>query len=159
MGDDKLYGEDGNDVLYGRLGNDTLEGGAGNDVLHSPPGNNTINGSAADATIVGGAGKDTLTGGAGKDTFEFFEGDTTPFWLNADVITDFNQSEGDLIDLSGTTVTTFVGEKFSPDPGEVSYWNRIVGNDTLVRFNDGVIHTVVLDNFDYDLDASDFMLA
>lgn len=72
-----LQGTDGADVLYGQAGDDTLIGGAGDDIL------------------IGGAGNNSLTGGAGADTFKWTKGD-----LGQDSITDFNASEGDVIDLS-----------------------------------------------------------
>ena len=57
-------------------GNDFLVGGSGRDVLD------------------GGSGNDVLTGGAGDDSFAMSEG--------RDVITDFNQNEGDSIFLTQT---------------------------------------------------------
>ena len=76
-----MYGLGGNDRIVGGNGDDTLVGGAGNDVL------------------IGGNGSDTLTGGSGADKFLF--NDVTAPGEAADVITDFNAKEGDVIDLSG----------------------------------------------------------
>lgn len=75
---DFLYGAGGNDRLDGREGADLLDGGTGID------------------TLDGGSGNDTLSGGEGADWFSGagFDGD-------ADVITDFTPSEGDVIDLGG----------------------------------------------------------
>lgn len=62
---------------------DILFGGEGNDLL------------------VGGPGRDWLSGGPGADTFRFFDGDFAGGTLAlADVISDFNELEGDRIDLS-----------------------------------------------------------
>jgi hypothetical protein len=62
---------------------DLLFGGEGNDLL------------------VGGAGRDWLSGGPGADTFRFANGDFAGGTLAlADVISDFNELEGDRIDLS-----------------------------------------------------------
>lgn len=58
-------------------------------------GNNVLKGSAGDDRIDGRAGNDRLTGGDGADTFVFGKG------YGRDVITDFDPSEGDVIDLSG----------------------------------------------------------
>lgn len=92
-GDDNLYGEDGNDNLYGFFGNDTLNGGAGDDrikgsFLHS--GINEI---------------DRLTGGVGADTFVLGTnsyGEVASYYIgdnrNYALITDFNKSE-DVIEL------------------------------------------------------------
>ncbi len=77
-----LLGGGGDDVLLGRGGRDILDGGDGND------------------TIDGGLGKDTLTGGGGADAFKFRDGDTASGRFGADLITDFDQAEGDEIRLS-----------------------------------------------------------
>jgi len=80
-GNDTLLGGDGNDLLFGQGGNDILNGGAGNDIL--------LGGSSDNVT------GNTLTGGTGADTFMFVKGDS-----GTSTITDFNTSEGDVIDLS-----------------------------------------------------------
>ncbi|MEE4464244.1 calcium-binding protein, partial [Azotobacter chroococcum] len=74
---------------------DTLTGSSGNDVLIGGQGNDTLIGSAGDDILIGGAGDDTLTGGDGADTFIWRAGDT-----GNDVVTDFDPSEGDTLDLS-----------------------------------------------------------
>jgi Ca2+-binding RTX toxin-like protein len=71
-------------IAFGRGGHDAITGGSGNDVLVGGSGNDTLNGRA---------GNDTLIGGADADTFVF-----TPD-SGHDTITDFNSSQGDLIDL------------------------------------------------------------
>ncbi|WP_304611093.1 carbohydrate-binding domain-containing protein [Microvirga sp. ACRRW] len=77
----RITGNAGANTLDGRGGNDTIIGGDGADIL------------------IGGAGNDQLTGGAGADTFRFAKAG------GQDTITDFNASQGDLIDLTGTGVT------------------------------------------------------
>lgn len=67
-------------LLQGTTGNDVLEGHGGNDVL------------------IGGAGDDILTGGAGADLFVWHQDDVAIGTV--DTITDFNQAEGDVLDLS-----------------------------------------------------------
>lgn len=57
-------------------------------------GNDIINGTADDDILRGGLGDDQLTGGAGADRFIWNSGDT-----GNDLITDFNTSAGDRIDL------------------------------------------------------------
>ena len=62
MGNDTIYGGDGNDVLVGKAGNDTLWGGSGDD------------------TLDGGVGNDFLYGdsgylASGNDTYLFGRGD------------------------------------------------------------------------------------
>lgn len=91
-GNDKIAGSAGDDRLLGDAadatvwGNDTLVGGAGND------------------TLVGGGGADLLTAGLGADTFVI---DFSKFDLSSAktvklvTITDFKNSEGDLVQLVG----------------------------------------------------------
>jgi Ca2+-binding RTX toxin-like protein len=61
--------------VRGGQGNDVVQGGAGNDF------------------VAGDLGLDTLTGGAGADVFYSFGSG------GADVITDFDRAEGDVIQL------------------------------------------------------------
>lgn len=77
---DTLLGAGGNDALFGRGGADNLQGGTGND------------------TLDGGAGADALSGGTGADWFVNFGG-------AADVVSDFEASEGDIIDLASHFAT------------------------------------------------------
>ncbi|MFQ1851319.1 type I secretion C-terminal target domain-containing protein, partial [Aeromonas veronii] len=81
-GDDELYGEDGKDILYGGTGSDKLDGGAGNDILS------------------GGLGNDILTGGEGTDIFVWNKGDASASNPATDVITDFNKTANNTIDLN-----------------------------------------------------------
>jgi Ca2+-binding RTX toxin-like protein len=98
-GADTLSGLDGNDQLIGNAGADLLFGGSGADIL------------------IGGAGADTLTGGSEADIFRFLvAGDSGRGSRYADVITDFNATEGDRIDLSGIDArpsTTRTNDAFS----------------------------------------------
>ncbi len=72
----------GNDKLVGMDQNDTLSALAGND------------------TLIGGVGADILTGGQGADVFKFNNASETGITsATRDVITDFNPSEGDKIDV------------------------------------------------------------
>ncbi len=84
---DELSQESLNTQGNGRAGgDDKINGGAGDDLIYAQEG---------DDTIVGGAGNDTLTGGSGADAFVFENvGD------GVDTITDFDASEGDVINLS-----------------------------------------------------------
>ncbi|MFV0335750.1 MAG: hypothetical protein ACK5JR_16965, partial [Tropicimonas sp.] len=59
-------------------------------------GNDTVIGSDGNDVLIGGLGADVLTGGAGADVFRL-----TPEVGVSDVITDYNQSEGDAVDLTG----------------------------------------------------------
>ncbi len=103
-GNDSIDGNSGNDIINGDNGRDTLVGGVGNDIL--------IGGNGRD-TLVGGVGDDTLTGGNGRDTFVFASG------FGNDVITDFNVSGADQIDLSAFSGLTYGDLSFSNTPDNV----------------------------------------
>ncbi|NER08046.1 MAG: calcium-binding protein, partial [Okeania sp. SIO3C4] len=96
-GNDKLFGKSGNDLLIGRPGNDILLGGAGDDTLEGGIGRDRLN---------GGAGNDTLLGGGSIDRFIF---NTNEQFQSEDVgidqITDFSQTQGDIILLDLSTFT------------------------------------------------------
>ncbi|MBA1157513.1 glycoside hydrolase family 113 [Microvirga mediterraneensis] len=77
----RMTGNDGANLLLGQAGNDTIVGNAGND------------------TLDGGTGNDVMTGGTGADLFRFAKAG------GQDTITDFNATQGDLIDLTGTGIT------------------------------------------------------
>ncbi|MDO5693899.1 MAG: VWA domain-containing protein, partial [Pseudomonadota bacterium] len=96
-----LNGGSGNDIMYGGSGNDTINGNDGNDQIHGGAGNDVLNGGNGNDTLWGQAGNDTLTGGAGADVFKFALAGPT----NADVITDFNSTEGDKIHLDNAFFT------------------------------------------------------
>jgi subtilisin-like proprotein convertase family protein len=81
-GHDRILGHDEGAFLWGGRGHDTIIGGAGADV------------------IVGGLGIDMLTGGAGADLFRFASHAESGLWGRRDLILDFNQAEGDRIDLA-----------------------------------------------------------
>jgi Ca2+-binding RTX toxin-like protein len=131
-GSDRLDGDAGNDVLVGLEGGDFLLGGDGNDTLAGDglvqsvndlenytafSGNDVLKGGAGDDILQGGLGKDTLTGGAGADRFAYFMQDSLPGTANRDVITDFSQTDGDHIDLSGYSVAG----RLSPIPSHFTF--------------------------------------
>lgn len=93
-GNDKLDGWNGNDYLSGSYGNDTLLGYNGNDTLYGDDGNDNLYGEAGNDKLYGGYGQDTLSGGAGADSFVFNYQDES-----IDVITDFQWTEGDKIQI------------------------------------------------------------
>ncbi|MCB1591325.1 MAG: VWA domain-containing protein [Alphaproteobacteria bacterium] len=67
-------------------GHDVIDGGAGNDLIFGQEG---------DDVLTGGMGDDVLSGGSGADTFVFNSVDE-----GVDQITDFDTTEGDVIDLT-----------------------------------------------------------
>lgn len=66
-GNDAFYGEAGNDKLYGGTGNDKLYGGVGDDKLYGEEGNDSLDGGDGSDGLSGGDGDDTLIGGLGND--------------------------------------------------------------------------------------------
>ena len=82
---DHLYGEEDGDYLYGNAGTDYLYGGAGNDTLWID------------------MGEDLYSGGADADTFQFnlssINNQSNPA-QGMNTITDFNASEGDVLDIT-----------------------------------------------------------
>lgn len=86
--------------------NDTLKGGQDNDILTGGNGNDVL---------CGNLGTDSITGGKGADTFVLTVDLANPITnpLLADVITDFNKSEGDKIGLAqGLVAAQLVFEAF-----------------------------------------------
>ncbi len=88
----------------------SVDAGSGADV---------VNGGAGDDLITGGAGSDKLTGGKGLDTFSFSLSDfftdkedkdgniISEFNKSVDTITDFNLTEGDMLDLGNLGLLDF----------------------------------------------------
>ncbi|MBX7526625.1 calcium-binding protein [Qipengyuania vesicularis] len=167
-GDDQLLGEDGDDELVGSSGADMLDGGADNDTLNGGGQNDVLIGGAGDDVLIGSWSVDSLTGGTGADTFLFETGHTGRWMGNADTITDFNQSEGDVIDLSaidaiiggGDDAFTFIGNTaFSGTAGELAFY--VDGDATYVAGDtngDGVADFQIRLEGQYDLSAGDFVL-
>ena len=134
---DLIEGNDVGNMLDGRAGNDVIIGNGGDDI------------------IIGGLGIDEMTGGEGADTFVLDNLDV------ADIITDFNGADGDMLDLSGIadllgTDLTLIDGDFSGAAGEVRYDGVYLevsaGGDTEADY------TVVMAN-GADLDASMMALA
>ena len=147
--DDRLIGGRGDDLFLGGPDDDTLQGNAGNDTLIGGTGEDVLIGGSGDDVLIGGPDEDSLTGGAGADVFRFLSeydikvpdsddwqeenGLLVPDDLDdLDVITDFNRSEGDRIDLSaidadvvaaGNQAFVFGGSQpgtTGPQPGSVT---------------------------------------
>jgi serralysin len=91
--DDRLFGDAGNDIVNGNLGNDVLYGGTGNDILRGGQGDDVLSGDEGDDWLSGDRGDDNITGGLGADIVYSFAG------AGLDLITDFNRSQGDRIQL------------------------------------------------------------
>lgn len=140
--DKRIRGDDGNDRLEGRDGDDRLDGEGGNDLL------------------IGGAGFDTLNGGTGRDTFRFLTGDVGLDEASIEIIEDFSQSDGDLIEFDLGFPFQFIGTAaFTGKAGELRYQQSegntfIYGDGDGDGSADGVIALLGL----VDLQESDFLL-
>lgn len=75
LGDDVIFGGDGNDRITGLGGNDTICGGNGDDEIYGVDGNDALYGDAGNDKISGGNGNDSLFGGAGNDRLTGDAGD------------------------------------------------------------------------------------
>ena len=113
---DLVFGAGGDDSVYGDEGDDEVSGGSGNDSVYGGEGADTIDGVTTFFSPQPGLGEiDELTGNAGSDVFKlgqissaetptvfYDDGDTATAGTNDyALITDFNSSEGDKIELVG----------------------------------------------------------
>lgn len=177
-GNDQLNGEGGNDYLFGGDGADTLAGGDGvdllnggteNDNLAGGAGNDEIYGEAGDDVLFGSSGADLLHGGAGADLFYYAAlTDSGTTRATSDFIRDFNQAQGDRIDLSaidamagGTDEAfSFIGTAaFTGVAGQLRA--ELIAGETVVSGDingDGVADFMIRIDGGYTLTAADFVL-
>jgi Ca2+-binding RTX toxin-like protein len=88
--------------LIGNAGANTIRGFAENDKINGRDGDDRLFGGDGADQITGGLGRDEMTGGGHADIFVFdVAAQTGTTDTSRDLIRDFNQAEGDLIDLSG----------------------------------------------------------
>lgn len=155
--------------LKGSSKADRLIAGAGDDSVSGGRGNDWIEGCGGDDTLTGGADRDILTGGDGEDSFLFDEGETDASRQAADVITDFNQADGDRVNLkaidarllaSGDQMFTFIGDDaFDGAVGRLRY--EAIGGFTYIEGDvdgDRTADFVIRLNGEFDLIAQDFVL-
>lgn len=115
--DDLLEVGDGNDTVNGGAGNDDLIGNRGNDLLQGEAGDDILRGTN-NVNYGGEFGSnnppdypediDTLSGGLGADTFVLGDANRNIYYANDGygdfaLITDFNPTEGDVIQLLNLT--------------------------------------------------------
>jgi len=105
-GRDLLSGLGGDDTLLGGRRADTLLGGDGADILRGGSGRNRLDGGAGDDRLVVGLGADRLTGGDGADIFVFRAAAAG----RPHAITDFDRTDGDVIDLRAFGGLDFIGD-------------------------------------------------
>ncbi|MFN7677772.1 MAG: calcium-binding protein, partial [Cyanobacteriota bacterium] len=104
---------------------------------------NNIVGNAGNNVITGGLGSDSLTGGEGSDVFSFpFIVDSGATNASADLITDFNPSQLDLIDLAlidavestaADEMFTYIGSSVFTAPGQARSF--VSGGKTFIALN------------------------
>ena len=105
-GDDTINGSNGSDRLFGQSGNDLLIGRPGNDILLGGEGEDTLEGGTGRDRLNGGTGNDQITGGGSIDRFIFNTNQEFQIQdLGIDTITDFSQTQGDIILLNLRTFT------------------------------------------------------
>jgi Ca2+-binding RTX toxin-like protein len=128
-GDDFLLGTDEFDLIDGLAGNDSISGYGNGDVLYGRAGHDALYGGDGKDVLNGGADADYLEGGADADTFVYLKardsvivklpGDPGHF-TSPDIIADFNEAEGDRINLhridadtrrNGDQAFRFIGER------------------------------------------------
>ena len=141
-GKDALRGNTGNDTLNGGEGDDTLEGGNQVDILNGDGGNDRLDGGSGNDTLNGGTGNDRMTGGASNDLFIFETGGGT------DRITDFNESNGDRIDISDFMLADYAA---------VEALMSQSGTDVRINFATGET-LILLDTTLGSLGSSDFIM-
>jgi Ca2+-binding RTX toxin-like protein len=137
------YGDAEDDRLFNI---ENLTGSTHADTLWGNNGVNVLNGMNGNDTLKGFGGADTLIGNGGADLFVW--GSTSHTGVTAataDVITDFNRSQGDRIDLSsidanlvssGGQAFTFIGTAaFSGAPGQLRYFHS--GGNTFIEMQTG----------------------
>ena len=130
-GFENVIGSSHDDIIVGNIAANRLEGGFGLDQLFGMGGNDVlIDGAGVGGdnpdVLDGGAGKDTLTGGADQDEFQFSSAVHSGVGVTKrDVITDFNQSELDFIDLHLIDAATNIA-------GDQEF--HLVGNGGLAAF-------------------------
>jgi Ca2+-binding RTX toxin-like protein len=100
---------------------------------------NTLRGNSAANVLIGGGGKDMMYGGAGADTFKFIAvWEAAPLGAGfTDYIPDFNEADGDKIDLSAIDANLFVAgdQAFNPIGVNVAF----TGAAGQLRFNGGFL--------------------
>jgi Ca2+-binding RTX toxin-like protein len=148
--------------------------GTGNsldNLIEGNSGDNYLKGMEGDDLLDGGAGRDTLAGGLGANIYRFdamldFAGLDA---AGCDIITQFDQADGDRIDLSGLDANSllegdqgfsFLGNgAFTGSAGELRYYQA--SSNTYVQGDlngDGVGDFLIQLNGSETLQASDFLI-
>lgn len=103
LGNDLVYGNQGEDVFYAWLGDDFLFGGKGKDVLDGELGNDSLMGNQDADFLLGSEGNDILRGGKGNDFLISGNGnDTLVGDLGRDALISIN--DDGLFKIGGSTL-------------------------------------------------------
>ncbi|HEU4704951.1 MAG TPA: M10 family metallopeptidase C-terminal domain-containing protein, partial [Sphingomicrobium sp.] len=119
-------GGSGNDTLLGNAAANVLTGNGGNDILLGRGGDDLLLGGDGVDRVDGGDGLDVATLGAGDDVYGAEVGatkmQTKQGLMSVDIITDFDGSGNDLIDLSGIDQQlSFKGAVNNKKAGDLTY--------------------------------------
>lgn len=198
-GADSIFGYGGDDTINGGSSGDTLMGGDGNDLLDGGRYINSYNtspnlenhtdylyGGNGNDRLIGRAGADVLFGGSGTDVFSYFatrDSQAAPVGTDlvssrawgTDTIYDFNQGDGDRVDVSQIDANTllagkqnfhFQGTAFSGAAGDliaapVFYGIFPIGTRVMGDVNGDRIAdiSIYLDAFLQPMKVSDFILS
>jgi VCBS repeat-containing protein len=158
-GIDQIAGNEGQDNLRGGRSDDALRGGDGDDLLRGNLGDDRLDGGAGDDVLKGGQGADVLLGGEGADRFVFTGRRDSPA-DGFDRILDFDQAEGDRLDLSGLGGLSWRGDGGFTGGGDEVRFEQARGNTFVLADLDGdgqADFTIRLDGL-IDLKLGDFIL-
>ncbi|WP_372022381.1 hypothetical protein P7L70_00555 (plasmid) [Tistrella mobilis] len=154
------------DILEGI---EAIEGSAYSDQLSGDDGINHLSGLAGNDELRGLGGADVLTGGRGADRFVYDSVNDSGITIaTRDLITDFSQTDGDRIDLSGLDANTgrsgkqdfvFIGDAaFSGEAGEL---RAVRSTDTTTIYadvdGDGQADLSILLSGSISVTAADFV--
>ncbi len=114
---EKIYGNSAANTLDGAGGRDALSGGSGND------------------NLIGRSGADHLTGGDGADHFVFKAATDSGLDAARDIITDFQDTGADVIDLGAVFSGTLTYRSSWDFSGANQVRVTASGNDVLVHVN------------------------
>ncbi len=134
-------GGSGDDVLIGNSAGNALTGNAGDDVLMGRAGNDRLIAGAGDDIVYGGDGLDVITLGDGDDIFVAEIGTAKEQMKKAsmpvDIITDFDASGNDVIDVSGLGSFHFNGTKANKNAGDLTYktYDSVTGAENALGFD------------------------
>ncbi|MEM7505907.1 MAG: VCBS domain-containing protein [Pseudomonadota bacterium] len=159
------------DVLFGDQGANVISGGRGSDRVTGRAGDDTLDGGLGFDKLYGNAGVDVMTGGGGNDRFIYFQvSDTGVGSGNRDIITDFNASGSDRIEISrfdadettgGNQTFQFISTSQFSDAGQLRFFQATAQGITVIlgnTDNDAAAEFQIELQGLVDLEAGDFVL-